>query len=71
VITAVSAWALVNSTASLDRDPFQFASIMATNANARIAQTAARHGDGLPQQVRVYGLPGLLAPVPACLGGCS
>jgi hypothetical protein len=29
VIAAVSAWAFVSSTASIERDPFQFASIMA------------------------------------------
>jgi hypothetical protein len=69
VITAVSAWAFVSSTASIDRDPFQFASIMAANADARIAQTAGPHGDRLPQQVRVFELPGLLAP--ACLARCS
>ena len=28
LITAVSAWAFVSSTASIERDPFQFASIM-------------------------------------------
>ena len=38
VITAVSAWAFVNSTASPERDPFQFASVMASNAKVRIAQ---------------------------------
>lgn len=34
VITAVSSWAFVSSTASTERDPFQFASIMNANANA-------------------------------------
>jgi hypothetical protein len=38
VITAVSAWAFVSSSASIERDPFQFASIMAANAKVRIAQ---------------------------------
>jgi hypothetical protein len=71
VITAISAWAFVSSTASLERDPFQFASIRAANAEARIAQTAVPHRDRLPQQVRVYELPGLLAPAPVCPGGCS
>jgi hypothetical protein len=46
LITAVSAWAFVSSTAYIERDR-------------------------LPQEVRVYGLPGLFAPAPACLGGCS
>ena len=40
VITAVSGWAFVSSTASTERDPFQFASIMNANAtaNLRIAE---------------------------------
>jgi hypothetical protein len=71
LITAVSAWAFVNSTASIERDPFQFASFMATNAKARSAQTAGRDGEHPSQDVRVYGLSGLLAPLPLCLGGCS
>jgi len=71
VITAVSAWAFVNSTAYIERDPFQFASIMARNAQARSAQSAARDGEHLPHEVRVYGLSGLLAPLPLCPGGCS
>lgn len=69
VITAVSAWAFVNSTASIERDPFQFASFMATNAEARSAHTAGRDGEHLPQEVRVYGVSGLALPL--CPGGCS
>jgi hypothetical protein len=38
VITAVSAWAFVSSSASIERDPFRFASIMAANAKVRTAQ---------------------------------
>jgi len=38
VITAVSAWAFVSSSASIERDPFQFASIMAANAKVRTVQ---------------------------------
>jgi hypothetical protein len=43
VITAVSAWAFVNSTAT-ERDPFHFAAVMAANAQAqvRIAQAQSR-----------------------------
>jgi hypothetical protein len=37
VITAVSAWAFVSSSASIERDPFHFASIMAANARAHVA----------------------------------
>jgi hypothetical protein len=39
VITAVSAWAFVTSSASIERDPFRFAAIMAANAQVRIAQS--------------------------------
>ena len=39
VITAVSAWAFVSSSASIERDPFQFASIMAANARVQLAQS--------------------------------
>jgi len=50
VITAVSAWAFVSSTASPERDPFQFASVMASNAKVRIAQlhnpSVCRHKTG-------------------------
>ena len=48
VITAASSWAFVSSTASTERDPFQFASIMNANANAhasanlRIAELSSR-----------------------------
>jgi hypothetical protein len=42
LITAVSAWAFVSSTASIERDPFQFASIMTANAKVRIAQLHSR-----------------------------
>jgi hypothetical protein len=42
VIVAVSAWAFVSSTASIERDPFQFASIMAANAKVHAA-TAKVH----------------------------
>ena len=42
LITAVSGWAFVNSTASSERDPFQFASVMAVNAKAHVAQLQSR-----------------------------
>jgi hypothetical protein len=69
MITAVSAWAFVNSTASSERDPFQFASIMATNAKARVAQTV--ESQGMWAEVQVYTPPDLLAAPPACLGSCA
>jgi len=37
-ITAVGTWAFVSSTASIERDPFHFASIMTANAKVRTAQ---------------------------------
>jgi hypothetical protein len=42
LITAVSGWAFVHSTASSERDPFHFASVMAANAKARVAQLQSR-----------------------------
>jgi len=71
MITAVSAWAFVYSTASSDRDPFQFASIMAINAKARVVQTVESQGDRLWEEVTVYTPPDLLAAPPACLGSCA
>jgi hypothetical protein len=71
VITAVSAWAFVSSTASVERDPFQFASFIAANASARSAQPAGRDGERVFHEARVYALFGLLAPLPLCLGECA
>jgi len=71
VITAVSAWAFVNSTASIERDPFRFASVMAENARVRVAQAAAPRGEHPADEARDYALPGLLAPLPVCLKGCA
>jgi hypothetical protein len=68
MITGVSAWAFVNSTASSERDPFQFASIMATNAKARVVQTVESQG---MWEVLVYTPPDLLAAPPACLASCA
>src|SRR5262249_60723466 len=48
VITAVSAWAFVSSTASIERDPFHFASTMAANAKARVAQVQIRTASTCP-----------------------
>jgi hypothetical protein len=71
VLTAVSAWAFMSSTASIERDPFQFASIMAAHARAHGANTVTLYGDRLPQKVPGNELPGYLGPPPACLTGCS
>lgn len=71
MIAAVSAWAFVNSTASSERDPFQFASIMSANADVHVAETAASQGDQPPEEVPVYTPPDLLAVLPPCLGSCA
>jgi hypothetical protein len=70
MITAVSAWAFVNSTASSEHETFQFASVMAANARVRVAQPAASLRDHQPEEVRVYTHPDLLAMPPPCLGVC-
>jgi hypothetical protein len=64
VITAASAWAFVSSTASIDRDPFQFASIMAANAKVRIAQVYSRSVSTCPHNPEVRD-----PRDPVCLGG--
>jgi hypothetical protein len=71
MITAVCAWAFVNSTASGERDPFQFASIMAINAKAHVVHAAGPQGDARPEEVSVYTPPDLLAAPPPCLGSCA
>ena len=43
VITALGAWAFVSSSASTERDPFQFAAVMAANAQAHSAQLQSRN----------------------------
>ena len=48
VITAASAWAFVSSSASIERDPFHFASIMAANAKVRVAQVQIRAASTCP-----------------------
>jgi len=71
MITAVSVWAFVNSTASSERDPFQFAAIMSANAKARDAQAIGPQDEQPPQEVPVSTPPpDLLAPPPACLESC-
>jgi hypothetical protein len=43
-ITAIGAWAFVKASASTERDPFQFAAVMAANAEVvRTAQVQARN----------------------------
>jgi len=71
MITAVIAWAFVSSTASSERDPFQFAAIMAANARVHVAETVGSQGDQLPEEDPGYTLLDLLAPPPPCLGSCA
>jgi hypothetical protein len=71
MITAVGAWAIVNPPASSERDPFQFASVMAANGKVRVAQPAGSRGDHQPKAVPLYTLPDLLAVPPPCLGVCA
>jgi hypothetical protein len=54
-ITAVSAWAFVDSTASLERDPFHFASTMAANAKVRVAQAQSRTASTCPNKSQIEG----------------
>jgi hypothetical protein len=70
-ITTVGAWAFVNSTAAIERDPFHFASIMAENARVRVAQAAGPRAAHPADEVGDYALPGILAPLPVCLKGCA
>ena len=42
-ITAIGAWAFVSSSASTERDPFQFAAVMAANAQVHSAQLQSRN----------------------------
>jgi hypothetical protein len=63
VITAVSAWAFVSSSTSIERDPFEFASIMAANAKVHVAQVQSRTASTCPNN------PEARDPLaPACLG---
>ena len=55
-ITAVSTWAFVSATATIERDSFPL---------------AGSHSEHAPVELRIYGLPNLLAPPPACLGRCA
>jgi hypothetical protein len=68
-IAAVSAWAFVSSTASSERDPFRFASIMQANARIRVVQVIAPHDGYLSEGVPNDGQPDLFVPPPACLKG--
>jgi hypothetical protein len=63
-ITAVSAWAFVSSSASIERDPFQFAAVIAANARVHVAQVQSRAVSTCPNN------PEARDPlVSVCLGG--
>ena len=64
VITAVSAWAFVSSSTSIERDPFHFASIMSANAKVRIAQLNTRTAGTCPNNPEARDLR-----TPMCLRG--
>jgi hypothetical protein len=64
VITAISAWAFVSSSASIERDPFQFASVMAANAKLHVAQVQSRTASTCPNNPEVRD-----PRAPMCLGG--
>jgi hypothetical protein len=69
VITAVGAWAFVNSSASAGRDPFQFAAVMAANAKVRTAQLQARNpASTCRHESRFSGRP-VSSPIPVCQNG--
>ena len=64
VITAVSSWAFVSSTASPERDPFRFASIMSANAKVHLAQLQGRTVSACPNNPEAQD-----HRAPACLRG--
>ena len=55
VLTAVSGWAFVSSTASSERDPFQFGSVMAANAHVRVAQAYSHSASTCPNNLEAQG----------------
>ena len=57
-ITAVSAWAFVDGTASIERDPFHFASTMAANAKVHSAPAQSRTASTRPNKSEL--------PCPTC-----
>lgn len=68
-ITAVSAWVFVSSSASVARDPFQFAAVMAANAEVHAAQILARNATpACSSELLTSGRP-TVNPTPACQRG--
>lgn len=62
MITAVSAWAFLSSTACGERE---------LNPKAPVAQTVGSQCERPPEEVSVYTPPDLLALPPPCLGKCG
>jgi hypothetical protein len=69
VITAVSAWAFVRSSASVGRDPFQFAAVMAANAKARTVQMQARNATPVCWSEFVTSKDSTANPIAVCRKG--
>ena len=69
VITAVGAWAFVDASASADRDPFQFAAVMAANAAVRTAQVQARNDAPTCRNESLFSGRPVSSPIPVCQNG--
>jgi hypothetical protein len=69
VITAAGAWAFVDASASADRDPFNFAAVMAANAQVRTAQIQARYAAPTCWSESQFSGRRALGPIPVCKGG--
>lgn len=69
VITAVSAWAFVNSTASPERDPFHFAAVMAANAQVGTTRVQARNTESICWKKSLSSVRPASSPIPVCLNG--
>jgi hypothetical protein len=69
VITAVGAWAFVDASASADRDPFQFAAVMAANAAVRTAQVQARNDARTCRNESLFSDRPVSSPIPVCQNG--
>jgi hypothetical protein len=69
MITAASAWAFVNSTASPERDPFHFATVMAANAQVRTAHVQARNTASICWNKSLSSGRPASSPIRECLRG--
>jgi hypothetical protein len=69
VITAVSAWVFVSSSASVGRDPFQFAAVMAANAEVQTLQIQARNATPACWSESLSSGHPTVNPIPVCQRG--